>query len=89
MVSGNQLLLASPSEGLARYDWSSGFWLSTWNDGNWLTSNTINGMARSGNDLFILSGDTLHEYDTSVGVFGTTQPITSFGLTGDGRDFIV
>ena len=27
MVSGNQLLFASPSDGLARYDWSSGFWL--------------------------------------------------------------
>tara|TARA_Y100000766_G_scaffold112496_1_gene96451 strand:- start:41069 stop:49372 length:8304 start_codon:yes stop_codon:yes gene_type:complete len=89
MVSGNQLLLASPSNGLARYDWSSGFWLSTWNDGNWLTSNTINGMVRSGSDLFILSGDTLHEYDTTVGVFSSSQPISSFGLTGDGQDFIV
>ena len=41
MISGNQLLFASPSNGLARYDWSSGFWLSTWNDGNWLSSNSI------------------------------------------------
>ena len=89
IVSGNQLLLASPSNGLARYDWSSGFWLSTWNDGNWLTSNTINGMARSGSDLFILSGDTLHEYDTTVGVFSSTQAISTFGLTGDGQDLIV
>ena len=89
MVSGNQLLLASPSDGLARYDWSSGFWLSTWDDGNWLSSNAINGMARSGSDLFILSGSVLHEYDTSVGVFSTSQPISTFGLTGDGTDFIV
>ena len=89
MVSGNQLLLASPNNGLARYDWSSGFWLSTWNDGNWLTSNTINGMARSGSDLFVLSGDTLHEYDTSVGVFTSSQPISSFGLSGDGQDLFV
>ena len=89
IVSGNQLLLASPSNGLARYDWSSGFWLSTWNDGNWLTSNAINGMARSGSDLFILSGDTLHEYDTTVGVFSSTQAISTFGLTGDGQDLVV
>ncbi|MBT5595231.1 MAG: hypothetical protein HOJ60_06840 [Euryarchaeota archaeon] len=89
IVSGNQLLFASPSNGLARYDWSSGFWLSTWNDGNWLTSNTINGMVRSGSDLFILSGDNLHEYDTTVGVFSSSQPISAFGLTGDGKDLIV
>ena len=89
MVSGNQLLLASPDNGLARYDWSSGFWLSTWNDGNWLTSNTINGLARSGSDLFILSGDTLHIYDTSSGVFSSSEVISNFGLTGDGRDLIV
>tara|TARA_B100001093_G_scaffold516803_1_gene596502 strand:+ start:46591 stop:54879 length:8289 start_codon:yes stop_codon:yes gene_type:complete len=89
MVSGNQLLLASPSDGLARYDWSSGFWLSTWNDANWLTSNTINGMARSGSELFILSGDTLHTYQTSSGIFSTSQPITTFGLTDQGRDLIL
>ncbi|MDA9156414.1 hypothetical protein N9N88_02580, partial [Candidatus Poseidoniaceae archaeon] len=89
MVSGNQILFASPDSGLARYDWNSGFWLSTWTDGNWLASNSINGMARSGADLFILSGDTLHIYDTTSGVFTSSQVISNFGLTGDGSDLIV
>lgn len=89
MISGNQILFASQDNGLARYDWSSGFWLSTWNNGNWLASNTINGMARSGADLFVLSGDTLHIYDTAVGVFTGSQPISNFGLTGDGVDLLV
>ena len=89
MISGNQILFASPDSGLARYDWNSGFWLSTWTDGNWLASNSINGIARSGADLFILSGDTLHIYDTTSGVFTSSQVISNFGLTGDGSDLIV
>ena len=89
MVSGNQLLFASPSDGLARYDWSSGFWLSTWDDGNWLSSNTISGMARSGTDLFILNGDELRIYDSSIGVFTGSISISNFGLSGEGEDLIM
>ena len=89
MISGNQLLFASPSNGLARYDWSSGFWLSTWNDGNWLSSNSISGMARSGSDLFILNGNELRVYDASIGVFTGSIPISSLGLSGEGEDLIV
>jgi hypothetical protein len=85
MVSGTQLLLASPDAGLARYDWSSGFWLSTWNSGNWLASNDVAGLATSGNALFILNGDSLHTYNTASNLFSGSQTLASFGMTNDGQ----
>ena len=78
MVSGNQLLMASSDAGLARYDWSSGFWLSTWNSGNWLASDNVAGLAQSGNTLYILNGDSIHTYNTASNVFSGSQTIDSF-----------
>ena len=83
-TSGNQLLLASPDNGLARFDFVAGFWLSTWSSANWLTSDTVAGVERVGSTLFVLSGDALHSYNTTNGVFSTTYDLSTLGLAYDG-----
>jgi hypothetical protein len=87
-TSGNQLLLGSPDNGLARFDYAAGFWLSTWNSGNWLASDAIAGLARVGPTLFILSGDSLHTYNTTNGVFSTTYDLANLGLANDGASLL-
>ena len=83
-TSGNQLLLGSSDSGLARFDFVAGFWLSTWNSANWLTSDTIAGVERVGPTLYVLSGDALHSYNTTNGVFSTTYDLSTLGLAYDG-----
>ena len=87
-TSGNQLLFGSPDNGLARFDYVAGFWLSTWNAGNWLASDVIAGLARVGPSLLILSGDSLHTYNTSSGVFSTTYDLATLGLANDGASLL-
>ena len=82
-VSGNQLLLGSPNNGVGRYDASAGFWLSTWTSANWLNSDNIHGLKRVGTTLFIFNGDSLHSYNVTNGVFSTTYSLASLGLTDD------
>ena len=79
--AGNQLLFSSPDNGLARFNWNSGFWLATWNDGNWLASNTVSGAQAYQDTLHIMSGDQLHRYDLSTGVFGTSIDLSQMNLT--------
>ena len=88
ITSGNQLLLGSPDNGLARFDVAAGFWLSTWNSGNWLASDEVAGLARVGPSLFILSGDSLHTYNTTNGVFATTYDLATLGLANDGASLL-
>ena len=79
--AGNQLLFSSPDNGLARFNWNSGFWLATWNDGNWLASNTVSGAQAYQDTLHIMSGDQLHRYDLSTGVFGTSIDLSQMNLS--------
>ena len=87
--SGNQLLLASEDSGLARYDWNTGFWLSTWNNNNWLTSNEVFDVALSNNILAILNGNSLQTYNVLNGVFLQTYNLEDFGLANDGDNLLV
>ena len=80
-TAGNQLLFSSQDNGLARYNWNSGFWLATWNDANWLTSNTVSGAQAYQDTLHIMSGDQLHRYDLSTGVFGSSIDLGQMNLT--------
>jgi hypothetical protein len=79
-VSGNQLLMGSPDNGLGRFDYVAGFWLSTWNSANWLADDSIAGVERVGSILYILNGDSLHTYNTTNGVFSTTYDLQTLGL---------
>ena len=83
-VSGNQLLMGSPDNGLARFDYAAGFWLSTWTSANWLADDAIAGVERIGSILYILNGDSLHTYNTTNGVFSTTYDLQTLGLDNSG-----
>lgn len=83
-VSGNQLLMGSPDNGLGRFDYAAGFWLSTWTSANWLADDGIAGVERIGSTLYILNGDSLHTYNTTNGVFSTTYDLQTLGLDNSG-----
>ncbi|HIF90421.1 MAG TPA: hypothetical protein EYQ58_02580, partial [Candidatus Poseidoniales archaeon] len=79
-VSNNQLLFGSYDNGVARFDWNSNFWLSTWNSANWLANDDIWGIESIGDQLLILNGVNVHYYNTTSGVFGTTETLSSYGI---------
>ena len=87
-ISGNQLMLGSPDNGLARFDFVAGFWLSTWTSGNWLASDAIAGVQRVGPTLYILNGDSLHTYNTTSGVFSTNYDLVTLGLAENGVSLV-
>ena len=87
-VSGNQLLMGSPDNGLARFDHAAGFWLSTWTSANWLADDAIAGVERIGSILYILNGDSLHSYNTTNGVFSTTYDLQTLGLDNSGASLL-
>ena len=77
---GTQLIISSWDSGIGRYDTNSGFWLPTWNTGNFLISNNINGLEVVNDSLFILLESHLQTYNTSSGSFGSVQPLSSLNL---------
>jgi len=83
LTVGNQLLLGSLDNGIGRYNHNAGFWLSTWNEGNWLDDNRIGGIAAVGDAVLIANGPSVHTYNTTMGVFGTTVDLSSVGLVND------
>jgi hypothetical protein len=87
-VSGNQLLMGSPDNGLGRFDYAAGFWLSTWTSANWLADDAIAGVERIGSTLYILNGDSLHTYNTTNGVFSTTYDLQTLGLDNSGVSLV-
>ena len=80
-TAGNQLLFASEDNGLARYNWNSGFWLATWSDSNWLPSNVVSGIKAHQDTLHIMSGDRLLRYNLTTGVFGSSIPLVDVNLS--------
>ena len=79
-VTNNQILFGSYDNGVARFDWNSNFWLSTWNSANWLAADDIWGVESIGDQLLILNGANVHYYNTTSGVFGTTDTLSSYGI---------
>ena len=77
---GTQLIISSWDSGIGRYDTNSGFWLPTWNTGNFLISNNVNGLEVVNDSLFILLESHLQTYNTSSGSFGSIQPLSSLNL---------
>ncbi|MCS5537776.1 MAG: hypothetical protein NZ770_06690, partial [Candidatus Poseidoniaceae archaeon] len=86
--TGTQLLIGSPNQGVARYNHQSNFWMATWNDGNWLSTNNIAGIVEMSGTIGILTDQSLHLYDTSVGSFSSTLSISSLGLPRVGLNLI-
>jgi len=86
--TGTQLLMGSPNNGVARYDHQNDFWLATWSSSNWLTANQIHGIVQMSGHIGILAGDSLHLYDTSIGAFSNTMPLTDLGLPRDGSNLV-
>ena len=86
--TGSQLLMGSPSQGVARYNHQSSFWMATWNNGNWLSTNNIAGIVEMSGTIGILTDQSLHLYDTSVGSFSNTMTISSLGLPREGLNLI-
>ena len=87
-LAGNQLLLTSEDAGLARYDWNTGFWLSTWTENNWLTSNNVADVVVSNGIMAILNGDSIQTYNTQNGVFLQNYDLTDYGLIEDGKKLL-
>ena len=83
LVSGNQILFGSYGDGVARYDWNSNFWLSTWTSANWLQDDYIWGMQRFDDRLVILNGENLDFYNTTSGVFQSSEQLTNYNLKAD------
>ena len=79
-VTNNQILFGSYDNGVARFDWNSNFWLSTWNSANWLGADDIWGVESIGDQLLILNGANVHYYNTTSGVFGTTDTLSNYGI---------
>ena len=80
--------MGSPNNGIARYDHTNNFWLATWSSANWLTSDNIHGIIQMAGHIGILSGDSLHLYNTSIGAFSNTMSLSSLGLPRDGSNLV-
>ena len=89
LTVGNQLLLGSLDNGIGRYNHNAGFWLSTWNDGNWLDDNRIGGIEAVGDQVLIANGPSVHMYNTTTGVFGTTVALADLGLVNEAESAII
>ena len=87
ITSGNQLLLGSPDNGLARFALllASGCPLGTLEIGSPVMKLLVWPVLA---DLFILSGDSLHTYNTTNGVFATTYDLATLGLANDGASLL-
>ncbi len=78
------LLIATIGGGVNRYDTASDTWLTTWSTNNWLSSNAVRGMALTDGWLHLLTGSTVHAYDTVTLMFKSQRQVTDMGLVGPG-----
>ena len=85
---GTRLLMPTDDGGVSRYDYSGQYWLGAWSTGNGLASNDVHGVAHSGGRVFILSGDSIQEYNPVTGSLSSPLLISSYGLSRDGLDLI-
>ena len=78
ITSGNVLYIATENQGVLRWNFAQNSWISSWSNTNWLENNNVKDLVVLDNNIFILLEDTLHQYDTSIGVM-----INQFDVNSD------
>ena len=85
---GNQLLIATENAGINRRNLVSSSWMATWSTSNWLSSNQVVGLGLTEGWLYILAGNTIHNYDTNALFFSSQRQLSSFNLIENGNEII-
>jgi len=85
---GNQLLIATENAGINRRNLASSSWMATWSTSNWLSSNQVVGLGLTEGWLYILAGNTIHNYDTNALFFSSQRQLSAFNLVDNGNVII-
>ncbi len=80
-VSEDILYIATSDSGIDRFDLSSTSWIPSWTSSNWLSSDSIIGLAVTPGWLFILGDQQVQPYDTDVLLFSSDVQLADLGLS--------
>jgi len=80
-VSDDILYIATSDSGIDRFDLSSTSWIPSWTSSNWLSSDSIIGLAVTPGWLFILGDQQVQPYDTDVLLFSSDIQLADLGLS--------
>ncbi|MGY8714951.1 MAG: two-component regulator propeller domain-containing protein [Candidatus Poseidoniales archaeon] len=79
------LYISTSNSGIDRFNVNSKSWLPPWSSNNWLSSNSIHGMAASSGWLHIFAGSSIHVYDTDAMIERSTLLISDMNLSDSGH----